>query len=191
MSLTELTQWLNKHDLTSRQFYALLYYMSTDIPLEDTLEELWDTKGFFLKDVGRFIKLPRDVRKTRRLLQDLLQTQSTAYSNDLEEKAKALQEVYPSDICEYGAFSFRCNSKDIVERLVTLESVYGTYSKEEMIEATKLFVENHEEDYTYLPLLQNFIIKLDSFGDYSSTLISYIELLHEKENSQRRSYCKL
>lgn len=183
MSLTELTQWLNKHDLSSSQLYGLLYYMSTDAPLEKTLEELWDTKGFFLKDVSGYIKLPRDIRKTRLLLQDLLQTQNINYSSDLKERAKALQEVYPNDICEYGSFGFRCNIREIEERLIRLESVFGTYSTEEMVRATQYFISNYEEDYTYLPLLQNFILKLDSFGDYTSTLVTYIELLHEKEDS--------
>lgn len=157
--------------------------MSTDIPLEETLEELWDTKGFFLKDVNGYIKLPRDIRNTRRLLQDLLETQNVAYSSDIENKARILWETYPDELCDYGAFSLRGNIRDITERLVTLESIYGSYSIEDMVAATKLFIQNHEDDYTYLPLLQNFIIKLDSFGSYSSTLISYIELLHDKKNS--------
>lgn len=79
--------------------------------------------------------------------------------------AKQMQECYPKGKIPGTAFYYRCNVKEIVLKLKKFFEVYGEYSDEQIIKATKKFVESYRGNYDRFPLLKYFISKNKSVMD--------------------------
>ena len=73
--------------------------------------------------------------------------------------ATQMRECYPKGKMPGTAFYYRCNVREIVLKLKKFLEVYGDYSDEQIIEATKKFVASYRGNYSMLPLLKYFISK--------------------------------
>lgn len=73
--------------------------------------------------------------------------------------ATRMRECYPKGKMPGTAFYYRCNVREIVLKLKKFLEVYGDYSDEQIIEATKKFVASYRGNYSMLPLLKYFISK--------------------------------
>lgn len=79
---------------------------------------------------------------------------------NIEELADKLRELYPNGKIFNTNYYYRGNRGDIVNKLKTFFKRYGTkYTDEQIINATKKYVESFNGNYTYLKLLKYFIWK--------------------------------
>lgn len=80
--------------------------------------------------------------------------------SNIEELADKLRDIYPNGKIFNTNYYYRGNRGDIVNKLKTFFKRYGTkYTDEQIINATKKYVESFNGNYTYLKLLKYFIWK--------------------------------
>ena len=100
--------------------------------------------------------------------------------------ATQMRECYPKGKIPGTAFFYRCNVREIVLKLKKFLEVYGDYTDEQIIDATKKFVASYRGDYSRLPLLKYFISKnkkvMDEEGDNHISEVS--ELASTLENME-------
>lgn len=83
-----------------------------------------------------------------------------ARTTNVEELADKLRDIYPNGKIFNTNYYYRGNKGDIVNKLKTFFKRYGTkYTDEQIINATKKYVESFNGNYTYLKLLKYFIWK--------------------------------
>ena len=110
--------------------------------------------------------------------------------NDIKafrELARKLQECYPEGNKPDTPYSWRSSTEEIALRLRTLVVTYGfEFNEEEAIEATKQYIESFD-DYKYIKLLKNFLLKttIDSQGnnEIDSMFITIIENNRDEDNN--------
>lgn len=73
--------------------------------------------------------------------------------------ADQLKEIYPKGKMAGTSYYYRCNKTDIVRKLKSFFRRYGNYTNEQVLEATKRYVESFNGNYSYLRLLKYFIWK--------------------------------
>lgn len=83
----------------------------------------------------------------------------------LRELAKQMKECYPKGKVPGTAFYYRCNESEVINKLKKFFEVYGDYTDEQIIKATKKFVASYRGNYYRLPLLKYFISKNKTFMD--------------------------
>ena len=81
-------------------------------------------------------------------------------NDSIEKLADSLRELYPNGKIYNTNYYYRGNKGDIVNKLKTFFKRYGTkYTDEQIINATRKYVESFNGNYTYLKLLKYFIWK--------------------------------
>lgn len=104
--------------------------------------------------------------------------------------ATQMRECYPKGKIPGTAFYYRCNVKEIVFKLKKFFEVYGDYTDEQVIKATKKFVASYRGNYDKFPLLKYFISKnkkvMDEEGENHinevSELASTLENMDDDED---------
>lgn len=117
----------------------------------------------------------------------------TESSQDTSEErildlVKKMQEAYPAGKSPHISAHYRCNKPELLKKMKNFFEKYGNYSDEDIIDATKRYVDSFNGNYTYLPLLKYFISKLKTEEDENgivhrvefSPLADYLE---NKEDS--------
>lgn len=187
-------QLLQKQDLTLRQL-GILIYLAADAKiteLKSDLEDLWN-KGYVEKDGnGNYIfSAPRweDVK---------ISIEKDASGSALGERcvklAKQLKEIYPKGNRIIGdkKYPFQEAERIIAQRLMKFFSRYGEdYNDEDIVNVTKTYVEQFEDDKTYMKSLKYFIFKddnkTDGYGkgyvDEQSLLLTFLENPEEATKS--------
>lgn len=92
--------------------------------------------------------------------------------------AKEMMELMPSGKKPGSTYYWKGNLRDNSDRLDRFFAYYGDHwSNEEIIEATKKYIEAHRGNQTYMRLLKYFIIKDERKlgGDIVSDLATYLE----------------
>lgn len=102
--------------------------------------------------------------------------------NTLEDLAEALRNMFPEgskpDRNGKPMYSWKGNKIDVATKLQKFFKIYGTsYTYEEIIEATRIYLSKYEQDGTYRMILPYFIHKQDK----GSQLATEIELLRAGE----------
>lgn len=98
--------------------------------------------------------------------------------HDIEDLADKLREIYPDGKINNTNYYYKSNRKDVVNKLKTFFKIYGTkYTDEQIINATKKYIESFNGNYTYLKLLKYFIWKDERLKGESiqSLLADFIE----------------
>jgi hypothetical protein len=157
----------------------LLVKTSTDIPrLFRSLEE----KQVLVKDMfGCYMVTQRwdDVASTI-----LLDSDKNHQSPErLENLALKMMELFPKEKKSGTCYYFRGNKKDNILRLKKFFKLYGKYTDDQILDATKRYVESFNGNYSYMRILKYFIwkdeVKTDSEGkgyiDETSDLANWIE----------------
>ena len=78
--------------------------------------------------------------------------------NDLNYLVGQLREIFPKGI-KTGSAAWRGNKREITLRLQKFFKIYDKYTDEEIISATKKYVESFNGNYTYMRILKYFILK--------------------------------
>lgn len=108
----------------------------------------------------------------------------------LWDLAKQMQACFPQGRQPGTAFYYRCNTREVVLKLTKFFEVYGEYSDDQIINATKQFVASYQGEYRFLPLIKYFISKnkkvMDEDGENHvqevSELASTLENMKDEEN---------
>ena len=98
---------------------------------------------------------------------------------EVEKLALKLMAIVPQCKMPGTPYYYKCNKREVSNRLLKFYKLYGKYSDEQIIAATKKYVEDFGGDYTYMKLLKYFILKEDS-----STLATILENKDNKSSSQ-------
>ena len=109
--------------------------------------------------------------------QIILESQGCNIEENLEELANKLKELFPPGNKSPG-HPWRGNTKEIVNKLKRFKTIYS-YSDTEILNATKHYVENMENNL-YMRVLKYFILKQNNGGEEISDLASYIENADEQ-----------
>lgn len=111
----------------------------------------------------------------------------TEIKDSIKELAITLREIYPQGKIAGTCYYYRGNLPDIEKKLKSFFKRYGKeYTNEQIIEATKRYIESFNGNYTYLKLLKYFIWK-DEKKDgeiiQSSMLADWIENADQINNT--------
>lgn len=105
----------------------------------------------------------------REMLDKIVLESGNASEKRLSTLAMKMQKCFPEGK-PYGSITYyRANKREIIFRLQSFFKQYGDFPDEEIVDATRRFVESFHGNYKYLPVITNFIIKTskttDSFGN--------------------------
>lgn len=124
---------------------------------------------------------------------DLLETLASdseeavvAKESDLDALAVQLRDIYPEGKMPGTSYYYKCNKADIVRKLKSFIRKYGDYTTDQILDATKRYVESFNGNYTYMRLLKYFIWKSE-VKDGETVVISQLADWIENSN-QVNSY---
>jgi len=172
-----------ENGLSQGQFMLLLtLYLKIDIDTIDTtclLENGYlgnkykiDPDTEKLTEHGVFI-----TNKGKDIINDILlnSNKDIKPADTLQDLAKAMQDLFPKGK-KYGTnYYWRDSTSIIVKKLQIFFKRYGDVQHEQVLEATKRYVESFEDNTTFMQLLKYFIWKNKPDGSEESMLLSYIE----------------
>ena len=114
--------------------------------------------------------------------------------NDLNYLVVQLREIFPKGI-KTGSAAWRGNKREITLRLQKFFKIYDKYTDEELISATKKYVESFNGNYTYMRILKYFIlkdeIKVGEDGVRYVEQVSELANFLENEMEQPQDFCDI
>ena len=180
MKLTIDQTVLDKNNLTLEEF-LVLYLGAKDVDIESVAQSLI-AKGLADKDLfsnGRIVVSDK--------VKDLISTISIDSDKNVIDKdseftelATELREIYPAGRKDGTTYMWRGTTAEVAKKLKTLVVRYGyTINREDVLKATKEYVNSFNGNYRYMQLLKYFILKsvrdADGNVDIKSELMSLIE----------------
>lgn len=110
----------------------------------------------------------------------------------LSNLAIEMQKCFPQGKPQGSVNYFRANKREIIFQLQKFFVQYGNYPDEDILSATKDYIESFRGNYRYLPIITNFILKttkiLDERGDpvikESSQLATQLENRRQEGNKE-------
>ena len=180
MKLTIDQTILDKNGLTLEEF-LVLYLGAKDVDIKSVSQSLI-AKGLADKDLfsnGRIIVSDK--------VKDLISTISIDSDKNVIDKdseftelATELREIYPAGRKDGTTYMWRGTTAEVAKKLKTLVVKYGyTINREDVLKATKEYVNSFNGNYRYMQLLKYFILKsvrdADGNVDIKSELMSLIE----------------
>lgn len=116
---------------------------------------------------------------------DSSSNQSSESTTDYFEIAEAMQNEYPKGRKDGTNYNWRGSTVINAARLKTLVQRYKVVlNKEEVVQATKNYVQSFNGDYRYMQILKYFIFKNENKNgsiELESQLMSYIENLGQED----------
>lgn len=161
---------LEKEGLSMQEFSVVLYYLSggTGILNEEMCKALWNRN--ILQKVINGYRLNPHITPTIRAWVAFSDS-SVPNSKELSELADSMRALYPEGKKPGTSYYWRDSTKIITQRLAVFFKKYSRrFSNEEIIEATRAYVNSFNGNYQYMQLLKYFIYK-----DDLSQLLSYLE----------------
>ena len=180
MKLTIDQTILDKNGLTLEEF-LVLYLGAKDVDIKSVSQSLI-AKGLANKDLffnGRIVVSDK--------VKDLISTISIHSDKNVIDKdseftelATELREIYPAGRKDGTTYMWRGTTAEVAKKLKTLVVKYGyTINREDVLKATKEYVNSFNGNYRYMQLLKYFILKsvrdADGNVDIKSELMSLIE----------------
>ena len=153
------TEILKNNNLTLAEFGVLLYYLdkNQDKTFNEISEELWN-KNYLIKEINNYVIEPHHVENLQVLLAESYNSKSV--NERAVNLAEKLRDLYPSGKIYNTNYYYKGNKSDIINKLKTFFAKYGNqYTDEQIINATKKYVESFNGNYAYLKLLKYFIWK--------------------------------
>lgn len=187
MSIIINKQACEKNGLTLTEA-TLLTVMCEKQSLEEAKQKLINN-GYITADLSNLMPDTWIVTyKGSEVIKSIIADSDTKIENkrDLESLAKQLKEIYPKGKKEGTNYYWTDGTALVVRRLKLFFKKYGTtYTDEQIITATKKYVESFNSNYTYMKLFKYFVFKekLGAAGDVEgeSDLIAYIENAGQEE----------
>ncbi len=182
---------LKKYNLSVEEF-MLLYLGSKLVSIKDVQQSLIDKKLAAKNEITGGIVTDSN---TKNLIDTIIiESDKSVVDKDKEyqELAKELQELYPSGRKSGTTYLWRGTSAEVAKKLKTLVVKYNyTFTREQVIKATKEYIESFNGNYTKMRLLKYFILKTEKDVDGNVNVISELMTLIENEGqleSQREDW---
>jgi hypothetical protein len=108
----------------------------------------------------------------------------------IENLVKQMREIFPTGM-KIGSSAWRGNVRELKLRMQKFFKLYGDYTDEQILEATKKYVDSFNGNYTYMRILKYFIFKsetkshLDDEGNIVNQLEDISELANILDNPER------
>lgn len=180
MKLTIDQTILDKNGLTLEEF-LVLYLNAKDVDIGKVSQSLV-AKGLADKDLFSEGKLIVSDKVKDLISTVIIDSDKNVIDKDEEFTflASELREIYPAGRKEGTSYMWRGTTAEIAKKLKTLVVKYGySFSREDVIKATKEYVNSFNGNYRYMQLLKYFILKsvkdADDNVDIKSELMSLIE----------------
>ena len=180
MKLTIDQTILDKNGLTLEEF-LVLYLNAKDVDIGKVSQSLV-AKGLADKDLFSEGKLIVSDKVKDLISTVIIDSDKNVIDKDEEftSLASELREIYPEGRKEGTSYMWRGTTAEIAKKLKTLVVKYGySFSREDVIKATKEYVSSFNGNYRYMQLLKYFILKsvkdADNNVDIKSELMSLIE----------------
>ena len=180
MKLTIDQTILDKNNLTIEEF-LVLFLSAREVDI-GVISQSLVAKGFADKDLFSSGKLVISDK-----VKDLISTMSINSDKNVIDKdseftelATELREIYPAGRKDGTTYMWRGTTAEVAKKLKTLVVKYGyTINREDVLKATKEYVNSFNGNYRYMQLLKYFILKsvrdADGNVDIKSELMSLIE----------------
>lgn len=180
----------SRYHLSPQQLLVALAVRSTE-----DFKALWKDllqREVIVKHDGQWMITQRWNDKVDDILME--STGKTESEDRLTELAKKMRKEYPDGKIPGTSYYYRCNVGEVASKLKRFFLKYGNYSDDEIIAATKRFVNDKKGD-VYLPLLKYFIWKQktvrDEWGvghvEEISTLATYLENSQQEGEKERKA----
>ena len=175
------SELLEKEGFSLKDFGVLLFFLDkSERSFDDVAKHLWE-KGFLTKEVeGYSVSITKYNE-----LEGILATSSV--TEDLNKRASRLatelREIFPKGKKEGTPYYWRDSHVIIQKKLLVFFKKFGShYTDEQIIKATKNYVQEFNGDYKFMQLLKYFISKKDLIrGEDRSDLASYLENIDQTE----------
>lgn len=165
-----------KDNITIQEFSVLLYYIAGGVGIlnESLCSSLWN-KGFLIKDIEGYMLDNNKISLIESWAAQSSVTSST--KNRLESLASKLRDLYPSGKKAGTNYYWKDSVALISQRLAMFFKKFGDgFTDEQIIQATKGYIESFNGNYQYMQLLKYFIYKRGvEKGEETSQLLSYME----------------
>ena len=182
MRLTIDQSVLDKHNLTVNEF-MVLYLSANSVDTKSCMDSLV-AKGLANRDLfaeGGIVLSD----KVRDLVTTIaIDSDKSVVDKDAEfiELANELRELYPAGRKEGTTYMWRGTTAEIAKKLKTLVVKYKyTFTKEQVIKATKEYISSFNGNYKKMRLLKYFILKSEKDADDNVNVISELMTLIENE----------
>ena len=180
MKLTIDQTILDKNNLTIEEF--LFFFLSAREVDIGVISQSLVAKGLADKDLFSSGKLVIS-DKVKDLISTIsIESDKNVIDKDSEftELATELREIYPAGRKDGTTYMWRGTTAEVAKKLKTLVVKYGyTINREDVLKATKEYVNSFNGNYRYMQLLKYFILKsvrdADGNVDIKSELMSLIE----------------
>lgn len=175
---------LEKYNFSLNELLILLYIINKGelIDINNICNSLWE-KGYLTKTVeGYSINTFKTADIEELFTESKLSKKEVDRCTHLAEK---MRELYPEGKKGGTNYYWRDSLKVIAQKLKVFFSKYNdSYTDEQILTATKNYIESFNGDYTYMHLLKYFISKKNlNNGEVTSELASYIENCDQKDLS--------
>ena len=173
---------IEQQGLTMKEFIVLLYYLigEEDILNESICNDLWE-RNFLIKTEKGYIINNNILSQVEGWLAMSAIPERT--KEGLTRLAERMIQEYPTGKKAGTTFYWRGSVAQIAERLGVFFKKYGThYTDDQIVNATKKYVESFNGDYRFMHLLKYFINKKDPLTkEDNSELLSYLENAGQEE----------
>jgi hypothetical protein len=173
---------LDKHDLSVEEF-MVLYLAAKGVNFKICMENLI-AKGLADKNLFEENKIVLSDQVKDLVSTIVIDSDKNVIDKDEEftELAEELRKLYPSGKKAGTSYMWRGTTIEIARKLKTLVVKYGfSFTKEQVIKATKEYINSFHGNYTRMRLLKYFILKSEKDADDNINVISELMSLIENE----------
>lgn len=193
--LRELNNLLVKNSLSIQSFYVCWFIYNKDLNLfyeyrkaikEQLTKEFIDNlieRGYVtISEEGKY--LYSNLSVTKKFLGDFGSVLGPSSNTDkVEEWFGEWYDIFPRGI-KSGGYPVKGDRKGCIRKLKQFQKEYPEFSKETILEATKLYVEESRKNgFKFMQLAHYFVFK-----NRNSSLAGYCELVEDKKNLPEESF---
>ena len=178
-----------KHNLTLSEVLALSLVRSTK-NVDKLIESLVKCEKLVKGDMFSENEYLITQRWSDELDAVLLESDTTIPSSDrIESLVSKMRELFPKGM-KVGNSAWRGNVRELKLRMQKFFKLYGDYSDEAILKATKAYVDSFNGNYTYMRILKYFILKSEikqhqnDIGEVVSQVEDVSELANILENPE-------
>ena len=176
-----------KHNLTITEVLCLLFLKSCDGNYSDVVsklikeEKIIESNTLDSNNVDYFYLTPHWDDEVSSII---LESDNSVPDKDrIENLVNKMRELFPKGM-KIGNSAWRGNVRELKLRMQKFFKMYGNYSDEAILKATKAYVDSFNGNYTYMRILKYFILKseIKQHQNDLGEVISQVEDVSELAN---------
>lgn len=182
-----------KHNLTLTEVLCLLFLKSCDGKPLEVVSKLINEEKLVkseLFDPDNATNLYLTQRWDDEVSSIILESDNSVPDKDrIENLVNKMRELFPKGM-KIGNSAWRGNIRELKLRMQKFFKMYGDYSDEAILKATKAYVDSFNGNYTYMRILKYFILKSEikqhqnEIGEIVSQVEDVSELANILENPE-------